>query len=400
MSRALVMAASLLLATTSGCLDGLAGPVPSGSSAELGDASPASARIAPLGLGIDVPPELPPAGPFREDRQHLATLERFLTDEGGRMLGRCGHPDGSRTVKAELEDERHLFAVEGLISACSRPTQELDQFYADNAIRDGNEEHVRDDLHARAVSALANLTKRLDEHPGPGNAVEAQLLYALMVLHQFNRASIETAMLLWIPYEDGSRRDNLQLRNVYLNLLGPRAESEIMVELLDRYPWSGLTCSKPDMVALGDRVASTLSKAAASAEANAEDSDKKRRFWYGKLFNATIPNFEFYREHGWWLGMLAVEVKAEADLVYWDNRTYAPAWPTMEEAKFLLAQKRNESRTLWHEEMLSQYLFLFEDEFMQSLHPWATFLEDGPPAFMADVATRWPYDGLVCPPSP
>lgn len=378
-SIAFLVLAALLLA---GCLSPLS---PSGDSK---DPTP------PLGMGLELPDTLPPPGPFREDPGHLKILENFLNVQGREILEDCGRPQAHERLVPYLEEEHHWSALGELTAGCREGTEHRE--IVDQAMKNGTEKETYNDLMLEALESIDTMEKAIDGHAGPGNTVEAQLLYRLMVSHIDGILTVtETVPEMW---DATDQKSDLGLRNIYANLMSPVARGGVMMEILDRFPWSGGHCELPDIEVNEPRITEKIEYATQLAHGldhHKERGDEPVNIHYIRFNNIIIPRFEYLVEQEWSLGLMGVDVAVDGRVAYWESFS-DPVWPTMEEAEFILAETRNESRTIWNEANLASHLRYFESERHQHMFPWGEDIEETTPAFLSVVHLRWPFEGMEC----
>lgn len=346
-----------------------------------------------FGLGLAVPVELPRPASFAEPAEEMQRLEGFLREEADAILGACGSAHPLNATFKILDEGHHLTALDELETACSQPARDTVWDVADDAMSNGSENDTYQTLRAAALDAMMNLTERLDAHPAPGSVVEAALLGKLASMHRSWADSIDTSALYFGPYQDGTARDGLQLRNVYGNLIVAPVAMNLLLEILDRYPWRETPCQSPDLDDLKSEALSLVNQAISLAEELADPEDANYvSTVYGGLVKGHKPHIEYYAEHDWWPGLLYKKMLMEWDIAYWENYTADPV-PTQEEAQFLVAQYRNETRTLWTERTLRGVVERVHYEGF----PW----EESHPATTIKVLTlpalQDPYMQLDCP---
>lgn len=352
----------------------------------------------PVGLGFDVPSVLPRPGHFLEPEEDLQVLETFLREEGPRILEACNYVDGVGRVDWHLNQKNYGAAIEELFYQCSTPVVETRIGYAERAIRENREEEVLYKLHEQAVDVLEILKEKINDHPGPGNTVDAALLNRIMGVYYTGYSAVTRgAFELWEPYEDGTSRELFQLTSVYMNFLNSIGRAPAMMMVLDRYPWTEPPCTPPDIESLSKQIKDKINQTLVLAYSWGESTENE--VWnnhFGRLVVRTIPHFEYASEQGWWPSLLAIEVGIERKIAYWENLS-APAWPTMEEGEYLLAELRSHTRSIWTDVFLMRSSPLYFDHPPPPDYDWATDIEDGPPALMSLLAIRWPFADLECP---
>ncbi len=377
----------VMLMVTSGCLDAFF---------ELSEDDPG---LPPLGMGLEVPDELPLPGPFLEGPD-LLLLEEFLFQEGRQILKECEREHVADGVESLLVEERYAKAINAFMTGCA--TQGYHQI-AQQAMVEGNEKGVYQDLMVQANASMKDLRQRLNNHTGPGNAVEASFLSHAMGRNILGELSlIRSAPLFWEPYEDGRARDQLQLRNAYMQPYRNIQYAEVVVKTLERYPWTSPPCVPPDVPALTQQIEETIDLALDKAVELGHDGPGE---WgrvnphYEEITVWLEPELELAKQDDWWPRLLSLKVSVEGRLAYFESFS-APAWPTFEEAEYLLAQFRNETRSAYTEQAMDSHISYFSDEFHQSRYDWDTDITFGPPGFMRLMALSWPYEGLDCPANP
>jgi hypothetical protein len=361
------------------------------------DPAEVALRLPPLGLGLEIPAALPPPGPFVEGKG-LEALEDFLRGEGQAILAECQSPNPQAPVILQyIAEENYAYAIEDLIWAC---TGESNRQLGREAMNTGTEEETYELLHGFAMEALASARAALSAHPGPGNPTEAQLLMYMMRKHVRDALFIEHAeSSYWAAYQNGTFRDYVTLINAYLSLTGPTDRSWAMIEILDRYPWSAPPCEPPDFESLAERTRESLDTAFATARSYGYDvrTEQGLRNRFSDALYEIDREFKLALELGWWPLLIHYEYRAERQVAYWDSFSLE-AWPTFEEARFLLAAWRNESRSISQEAGFQPHLWYFSNLERQEMHPWDTdYTQYGGAAFMRHVGHRWPYADLVCP---
>ncbi len=331
--------------------------------------------------------ELPSPGPFAESKSDLLILHTFLVKNGTDILAKCGYDDSTGEIRRAADDGAYLHGLESIIRGCARPLEDRDREYAEEAIQEGTEHETFEEFYHAAQQVVDRVALKLNADSGPSTVVEAEVLYQLMDRHHFGLQMMDTAIRYWEPYQQGTDRDTLQLQNAYLNLLGARGEADAIEQILDKYPWGNDACEFPEASALERRVHEKL--------ATALELAKPDTLWRNRLVNFLKPEIDYYRNQSWTIGLLPMEVLLETHLAYWENVTQEDSWPTREEAEYLLAERRNTSRTLWTETVLWQFVMYFEDPDSEYFYPWAN-TESGAAAFMGKMAVRPAFDVLEC----
>jgi hypothetical protein len=352
-------------------------------------------EFPPLGLDLQVPHSLPLPGRFAEDSD-LASFAAFLVVEGGKILAECGNSNGGERVRLYLDRQDFHNAIHYLFYGCEGDESRA---YAELAISESQERATYDLLRAEALSAYEEARRRLNELPGPGTRTEAQYISYLMVRNIWDHLRIERAApLVWNPYEDGSARDRLQLQNAYLQLLNARGGSENIMKIIERYPWTSPSCIAPDLDGLLYRIDRSVNRTLALARGHGHDDVdvplEGVHFHYTWVRDWLLPDLELARRDGWWPRLLALEVHFESWVSYWESFS-APAWPTLEEAEYLLALFRNESRSIFAEQAIEPHLVYFEERRSDGELGWRRAVD--PPQVLRLMALRWPWAELDCP---
>lgn len=346
-----------------------------------------SAPVRSWGLGLEVPSELPPLGAFWENASEIERLESFLAHDGVEILRECGQGNASE-VLGDLAQDYHLTAIEDVYHGCSQSAYRDDEVLVGQARASGTEAAVYQRLRADALAALERAQAALDRFEGPGTVVEAEVLYKIVNRHLFDRESVNTAANSFAGYEEDRRPINLE--NAYLQLLVPSLESNVTLQLLQRYPWTRPVCEAPDLDALSGRYQAKYDHALALAKSYAQPGDEE---WvsnmYGSLLKVTGPRFEFSRDHGYWASLLGGETYLNWDVGYLENYT-ASKLPTREEASYLVAQYRNSTRTLVTEYDLSSLLGQLDFDYPWEGNEWQ------PIRALTVSSLGWEFDQLRC----
>ena len=341
-----------------------------------------------FGLGLELPTEAPPPGPYLEGTDvttFLAQLER-----GARTaLEACGKPEATQYIVDGIRNSSTpLFAgTMGVYNACQGDLWSGAEAQARKAKQDGREGEVFGEALQRAQASLDNQTRRLDALAPPASVPEVQLQGKLMEQVLWRRAIVAAQPAAFEIYQKS--RDEFELANILMSLQGVQTDELAQPALLMGSAGSRI-CNVPNVQAYESRVADKLAGALELAQKHgtAEESQFVNEV-YGRLRLVTSPDIGFAIEHHWWQHLLREEMDLDHHTAYY--QTYDDsALPSQSEAVLLVAQYWNTTRSLATDDRLQS----LADQ-MQLPNPWGTDLLR-PRLAAALSEMEWSYSQVEC----
>jgi hypothetical protein len=309
------------------------------------------------GLGLDLPSTNPAPIPFQENVQDLQRLKHFLDHEARDILTQCGAKDNPSFINY-VSRERYLDALHYIGWGCAEYAFRDARPLAESARANHTEELVFQQLLDQAEAAMHLQDRIWQNFLGPANEVDAEVLYALHYKQEYERDQVyNTAVKLFQRYRNNGSQEpdgvaTLGLTNVFLNLLQVTPDAHAWLQIVHQYPWARGTCKQPDRATLAREVGGKLDWAISLASAvESPDSRDYINTPYGDLAKNLAGSFAYYRQNGFWPGMLAIEANVDWLQAYYENFTRT-ALPSQEEAAFLVAVYENHTRTLFTQDLL------------------------------------------------
>lgn len=312
------------------------------------------------GLGLTLPSQLPPPGPFREGTENTTALLQAMNRTIAQVLRDCHAEDPARASEEAwniMASGRVYGGIRVAINACSNRSEQA-RLLTEATRRNGTEWQVYSQLRQKAREAMAEMEDLLSRLPPPGSMADAQLLRSMMIRHTNLREFLGTADSLFEGYNKS--RNPLNLESAFLNVLNPINGKDPTIFFLARWPWSSGICNPPDLarlVAWMDSEIEWILAEALRVEPPPKDApleDIPITEIYGAVLKSIEPAFRYYASLGWWPGMLA-----DVHLLTWYRgvlETHAHNHlPTREEARYLVAVHQSRNRS-WDTETQIQAL--------------------------------------------
>jgi hypothetical protein len=268
------------------------------------------------------------------------------------------------------------------------------------AIATGTVQGVRDELLAGTEAVRRDFLAAIDHRAEPATRVEAAVLQEFMAIYGANVGTIERAAAWprWNDTIDGSSYSSMLsgIRQQFGNLHSVQSDLRFMSAMVAAYPWLDPPCQAPDWEELVRRTQAKLDRGL-EAWRNSPYEGDKHNIWGHLLQYWHLPRFEVAREHGWWISLMGIESSSEVTISYFENRTTTEVFPTVEEAAYLLAQRRHEGRTFHGESYWRETINYLDDPLWQTYVDWATEPSIGAYAFMVVLEGPWTVRTLDCP---
>jgi hypothetical protein len=301
-----------------------------------------------FGLGLQVPQQLPAPRPHAEPADEVMELQAFLETNATRIKDDCHNAGATPGWLGQRYDEGHLLSsIRIILDTCSLPDHELGTRMARAATANGTRTRTYGALLGAASSALNETEAVLDSVFHPATVSESEYLAELMGEHLINEHILQTAQN-FVKREGIEGASELNLLNSFNNFLLVRGRADAIQRLALEYPWrEGSRCAPPDLNRLFQDTAAGYQRilAIGNASTPAEDSTNIGNL-HGSTLISTWPTIRTAIDKNWWPVVLAGKSGLAWRDTYWQLHNRGATLPTYEEALYLVAKFRNETRTL------------------------------------------------------
>lgn len=273
------------------------------------------------------------------------------------MQGEC---PSIRTSRWEtiLDSGRHLAALDEVEIGCANSVS----LKMDEMTRSSIEASTEEEDYARLRTRADSTRQRAAEAVAGTYAdtmVEAELLYFLAKQQARGDANSVLAARNMAKYaEDPSFS---RLANTYLQIGAAAAIANLTLQFLHEFDWDAAQGCPPDIGDMAARARNVYEEALALARSKAPADDAQ---WvntmYGNLVKTTGPLLEKAEAAGDTAVLAGVATATSWDLGYWQNYNASPL-PTQQEAEYLAAVYRSQTRTLVTEWILLDLLVATRD---------------------------------------
>lgn len=345
------------------------------------------------GLGIDVPATFPPPGAFPAGYERLAELEAFILALSNRTLTECELGRELEQVQQSIAEGQHRNALlaGGLCgSKYWRNDPELDA-RIEQWRKDATEPARWEALRAEARAALDRWIGAFANRTVAGTPLEVEVMAALMDQQMSMESWYRNGLRQRADYNASGRINSLG--SSYLNLYDPINRSAFGIAFLEEFPWSSGCVFDKD--ALDSSTWSLLERTITLGRGvNPEDPLTSIGTERGNLELVTKPELEHALRHDWPEAVLSILWSLRFDeriFLQWDQQPL----PTAEEAAYLVAKHRNETRSLYTDTLNLHHRRIVEG----AAEEWQTRprYEERAKAILALPALRPDWSHVTCP---
>jgi hypothetical protein len=300
----------ILLLPFSGCLT----PSP---------APPVSIEQDSWGLGLAVPAKWPEPGLYTESRRDVEQLEAFIRTAGATAGAACD-PKTPARMNESFAKGYILAALGRMLFAC------------------GNHNPTSSSTNQTVTAASLNQTKAaLEAAMPPATIVEAELLAYLMrefqtLLDTFRAGDFQTV----------------------------QGESDAIRAFLTTYPWKDGSCTYPQLPEFIEETRQIMTRSLKVPSGLPSEGPLARKAGYADEQRQVIlesqPYLDYAIQNGWWPSIVRGRETLDWRAAIIENTTRT-SWPTMIEARLIIDQYRNATRTLTTDTTIESIEWIFEN---------------------------------------
>ena len=341
------------------------------------------------GLGLEIPSQLPPPGPYLEGSAVVHAFRQKVQAMLPQVLQACGANVTTAEIRKALDLDPLYAGVYGVYGQCQGDISAEANRIAREAKRNGTEEETYAHYVAQAKASLEREIALLDAAPTGGTVAEVEMVSKLQS-EVLGRALAFETIQGWMDHYLNVSRDEFDLSNVFINLMSYETTTK---RILDTYEWTNSTCHIPNQDQLEQRVKDKLEHAIELARKWDNPETPEASNAYGTLTQSFQPMIAFASEHDWWQLLLRDEMEMDHIIAEYETQG-ADALPTPEEARYLVALYWNQSRNLVFQDRLDS----LADQMEYALGGgW--YEDDLRPRMALGLAqVEWTYSQVICNP--
>ena len=323
------------------------------------------------GLGLDLPAELPPPGPFLEDDSELQHLFAFANESIRPMFDRCEHPDRPERFVSNLAAKRDMYAFIHLRDVCEKSDSQASRAAAMAAIANGTEVSEFQARSERMNATLDALVDALHALPTPRTRTDAEF-HAWIARYVHERILYrEGAISNYQSYIEtkGQQYAEMHLINAFRTTFNVPRYAEAYLHFMQDYDWTWQdgACALPAVEAAHAEIQASYDRALELAQDLADPDDAQWiSTFYGDLVKIRKPSIAFYAREGFVPALLHLQHDLDFQVAYWENLT-TDRRPTLEEAEWLIADHHARGRALAMEDVwTNEYAVMKQADFWEA----------------------------------
>jgi hypothetical protein len=301
-------------------------------------------------LGLKVPENWPEPGQYKEPYQDIQQLEGFLR-EAGNSTGRACNPETPARMDEQFSKGFIVAALSRLLTAC-------------------NSNRTSSTANRTTAQASLNATEAaLDAAMPPATLVDTEFLAVLMRGYYG----------LLLTFQDGD----------YKAVQG----SDALRSLVATYPWKAGGCAYPNLPRFIAETRGAFNRSLVRpTELKDLTTPKKATYAEEQLPDISDgkAQFEYDVQHGWWPATVRGREILDWRAAVIENATRSQ-WPTLIEARLILDEYRNSTRTLTTDASLESLEWIPENWGIGwTSDPWPSM------QVYPIQAMQWRFDAVEC----